>query len=307
MDGYLDFVSGLGQDITLSEQDSLTYTAAERVYMQGDCEKTVRAFKEYLEEFPNGSFLLNAHFYKGDCQLKLKQDEEALESLEYIISQPKNMFTMPALEAASKINFRTGEYHRAAENYREMIRMAEQKKDIFDAHVGLMRCYYELGEYTNTIDAARQLLVLDKIQEEYVREANFKIAKSFQELNETDFALDYYKKVAHEVNSREGAESEYRVIEIMYEKGETDQAEEEVYKFIEMNTPHQYWMGMAFLTLSDIYIAKGDEFSAINSLQSLIDYYTIPDDGIIANAKQRRAALADKAESEIAPEGEQVQ
>ena len=307
VDGYLDFVSGLGHDITMSEQDSLTYTAAEMVYMQGDCDETVRAFKEYLEEFPGGRYLLNAHYYKGDCQLKLHQDEEALESLEYIISQPKNMFTMPALEAASKINFRTGDYHRAAENYREMIRMAEQKKDVFDAHVGLMRCYFELGEYTNTIDAARQLLVLDKIQEEFIREANFKIAKSFQELNETDFAMDYYKKVAHEVNSREGAESEYRIIELMYDKGEIDQAEEEVYKFIEMNTPHQYWMGMAFLTLSDIYIAKGDEFSAIYSLQSLIDYYTIPDDGIIANAKQRRAAMEDQAESEIAPEEDLVQ
>jgi tetratricopeptide (TPR) repeat protein len=170
-----------------------------------------------------------------------------------------------------------------------------------------MRCYYELGEYTNTIEAGRQLLLLDKVQEEYIREANFKIAKSFQGLGEIDFAKDYYEKVAHEVNSQEGAESKYRIIEIMYEQGDMDQAEKEVYQFIEMNTPHQYWMGMSFLTLSDIYIAKGDEFSAINSLQSLIDYYTIPDDGIIANAKQRRAALAEQAEREIAPEGDPVQ
>ncbi len=84
--------------------------------------------------------------------------------------------------------------------------------------------------------------------------------------------------------------------------GRLDQAEEVVYEFIEMNTPHQYWMGMAFLTLSDIYMEKGDEFSAINSLQSLIDYYTVADDGIIANAKQRKAALTEQAESDIAPE-----
>ena len=307
VDEYLAFVTGLGQDITLREQDSLTYTASELVYMKGDCEETVRAFKDYLDAFPNGRFLLNAHYYKGDCQLKLQQNEEALESLDFIIAQPHNMFTEPALEAASKINFRTKDYHRAADNYRDMIEMAEQKSNIFDAYVGLMRCYYELGEYTNTIDAARRVVQLDKVQEEYIREANFKIAKSFHELNEIDFARDYYEKVAYEVNSREGAESKYRIIEIMYEQDEMDQSEEEVYGFIEMNTPHQYWMGMSFLTLSDIYIAKGDEFSAINSLQSLIDYYTIPDDGIIANAKQRRAALAEQAESDIAPENEPVQ
>jgi TolA-binding protein len=304
VDGYLAFVNSIGQDISLREQDSLAYTAAEIVYMSGDCDETVRDFKDYLDAFPNGRFLLNAHYYKADCQLKLQQNEEALESLDYIIDQPRNMFTQPALEAASKINFREGNYHRAADNYRSMLEIGEQKKSIFEAHVGLMRCFYELGEHTDAIEAARQVLQMDKLQEEYIREANFKIAKSFHALNEYDFAYDFFRKVAYEVNSPEGAESKYMVIEILYERGDMKVAEEEVYDFIDMNTPHQYWMGMAFLTLSDIYISMDDEFSAINSLQSLIDYYTIPDDGIIANAKQRRASLQEAAESDIAPEPE---
>ncbi|HER09657.1 MAG TPA: tetratricopeptide repeat protein [Bacteroides sp.] len=301
VDGYMSFVNSLGRDITRREQDSLTYTAAEMVYTRGDCAETVRAFKDYLDAFPRGRFLLNAHYYKADCQLKLQQNEEALESLDYIINHSRNMFTEPALEAAAKINFRQRDYHRAIENYLTMLEVAEKKTNIQDAHTGLMRCYYELDEYANTIEAAREVLALDKLQEEIRREANFKIAKSFNALNEKDFAYDHFRKVSHEVNSLEGAESKYRVIEILFDRGEIDAAEEEVYEFIEMNTPHQYWMGMAFLTLSDIYIAKGDEFSAINSLQSLIDYYTIPDDGIIANAKQRKAALTEQAESDIVP------
>jgi tetratricopeptide (TPR) repeat protein len=307
VDGYLAFVSSIGQDISVREQDSLSYSAAEIVYMKGNCEETVRAFKDYLDDFPNGRFLLNAHYYKADCQLRLQQNEEALVSLDYIIAQPRNMFTVPALEAASKINFREKNYHRAVDNYRAMLEVAEQKTNIFDAQVGLMRCYYELGEYTDAIEEAQQVLQMDKLQEEYVREANYKIAKSFYELNEADFAYDFFRKVAREVNSPEGAESKYMVIEILYERGEMKEAEAEVYDFIEMNTPHQYWMGMAFLTLSDIYVSLDDEFSAINSLQSLIDYYTIPDDGIIANAKQRRAALQEAAESDIAPEPETEQ
>lgn len=307
VDGYLAFVKSIGQDISLMEQDSLSYTAAEIVYTQGDCNETVRAFKDYLDAFPNGRFLLNAHYYKGDCQLKLEQNEEALESLDFIISQPRNMFTEPALEAASKINFRTGDYNRAADNYRAMIELGEEKRNILDAHVGLMRCYFELSEYSNTIDAGRQVLQLDKLQEEYVREANYKIARSFHLLNEIDFALDFYRKVAYEVNSKEGAESKFRVIEILFDQGKLEQAEEEVFGFIEMNTPHQYWMGLAFLTLADIYVSREDDFSAINTLQSLIDYYTIPDDGIIDNARQRRNVLRDKAEGDISPESDSIQ
>jgi len=307
VDGYLGFVSGLGHDITLREQDSLAYTAAELVYTRGDCEETIRDFKDYLDAFPNGRFLLNAHFYKADCQLKLQQNEEALESLDFIIGQPRNMFTEPALEAASKINFREKDYHRAIDNYRAMLDIAEKKTNISEANIGLMRCYAELGESNNTIEAARQVLQLDKLQEEIIREANFNVASSFYDMNEPDFAYDYYIKVAHEVNSIEGAESKYRVIEILFSRNEMDAAEEAVYNFIEMNTPHQYWMGMAFLTLSDIFIAKEDEFSAINSLQSLIDNYPITDDGIIDNARQRKAALTEEAESDIAPESGEAQ
>jgi len=307
VDGYLSFVNSLGRDITRSEQDSLSYTAAEMIYMRNDCEGTVRAFKDYLDAFPRGRFLLNANYYKADCQLKLEQNEEALESLNFIINQPRNMFTVPALEAASKISFREKDYNRAADYYLAMIEVGEQKTQIFDARVGLMRCYYELGEYTNTIEAARELLLLDKIQEEYVREANYKIAKSFQRMNEMDFAYDFYEKVAREVNSEEGAESKYMVIEILHERGELDQAEQAVYDFIDMNTPHQYWMGMAFLSLSDIYMEKEDEFSAINTLQTLIANYPIPDDGIIDNARQRKAAMTEEAESDIAPDPAPVQ
>ena len=304
VDAYLAFVKSIGQDITLREQDSLSYTAAEMVYMQGDCQSTVTAFKDYLDAFPHGRFLLNAHFYKGDCQLRLEQNDEALESLDFIIAQPFNMFTEPALEAASKINYRTGNYHRAADNYRAMIEMAEKKSNITDAQVGLMRCYYELNEFNNAIEAARQVLVLDKLQEEYIREANYKIARSFHQMNEPDFAFDFYKKVAWEVNSKEGAESKFRIIEILYEREKLDEAEAEVLDLIEMNTPHQYWMGLSFLTWADVFVSREDYFSAINTYQSLIDYYTIPDDGIIDNARQRRNELRDMAESEIAPETE---
>jgi tetratricopeptide (TPR) repeat protein len=307
VDGYMDFLRGLGQDLSLREQDSLAYTAAELVYTRGDCEETIRDFKDYLDAFPNGRFLLNAHFYKADCQLKLQQNEEALESLDFIIAQPRNMFTEPALEAASKINFREKDYHRAIDTYRALLDLAEKKSNITEAHIGLMRCYAALGEANNTVEAARQVLQLDKLQEEIIREANFNIATSFYDMNEADFAYDYFKKVAHEVNSPEGAESKYRVIEILFGRDEIDAAEEEVYSFIEMNTPHQYWMGMAFLSLSDIFIAKEDEFSAINSLQSLIDNYPIPDDGIVDNAKQRKSALTEEAESDIAPETGEVQ
>ncbi|MBN2699382.1 MAG: tetratricopeptide repeat protein [Bacteroidales bacterium] len=307
IDGYLAYVKKLGRDITLREQDSLTYVAAENTYTGGDCKATIASFKRYISEFPNGAYLLNAHYYKADCQLKLGDYDEALESLNYIISQSRNMFTEPALVAASKINFGEENYHRAIQNYQMLIELAEEKNNIADAWIGLMRSYYEIGEYSNVVESARRVLKLDKLQEETRREAWFKMAKSFQALNEVDFALEHYRKVAYEVNTREGAESKYRVAEILFEQRELEEAEKVIFEFIEQNTPHQYWMGMSFLLLSDLYLAREDTFQAIHTLQSIIDYYTIPDDGIIDNAKQRHDALTREAETGIAEENEELE
>ena len=142
IEGYLAYVKKLGRDISMREQDSLTYIAAENTYTGGDCEATIQSFKRYIEEFPSGSYLLNAHYYKADCQLKPAQYEEALQSLNYIVAQPRNMFTEPALVAASKINFGENNYHAAIQNYLQMIAIAEEKANISSARIGLMRCHY---------------------------------------------------------------------------------------------------------------------------------------------------------------------
>ena len=46
-----------------SEQDSLTYIAAEKIYGRGRIEEAKNSFNKYLQTFPEGSFSLNAHYY----------------------------------------------------------------------------------------------------------------------------------------------------------------------------------------------------------------------------------------------------
>ena len=69
VDSYFAYVNGLGEfaDISLSEKDSLSYMSAEKLYMDGDCEKSISQFNNYLVQYPDGSFVLNANFYLADC------------------------------------------------------------------------------------------------------------------------------------------------------------------------------------------------------------------------------------------------
>ena len=74
-------------------------------------------------------------------------------------------------------------------------------------------------------------------------------------------------------------------------KSQTAEAEKIITEFIDQNSPHQYWMARMFLLLSDISIKKGDTLQARATLQSLKDYYTVDNDGILDEVKAKLDAL----------------
>ncbi len=303
----LTYVESLGRDIDISrnEQDSLSYMAAENIYMSGDCDRAISSFSEYIDDFESGAYLINAHFYKAECQLKAGEHQAALESLDIIAASPRNVFTEPALLTASRIHFDYQQYAAALENFLMLEDIAEVKGNITEARIGKMRCYYLLKEFGNTIDAARVVLREEKLSDELAREAHFKIGKSFLEQDRFALAREEFETVAAEVSSIEGAESKYRVAEIMYIQKEYEQAEEEVFDFIDKNTPHQFWMAKSFLLLSDIYMVREDEFQAIQTLESIIDYYEETDDGILDQARRKKAAIQKQQDAQQGQDAEE--
>jgi len=116
-------------------------------------------------------------------------------------------------------------------------------------------------------------------------------AKANYSLNNFAEALTDFRKLAREVVSAEGAESKFRVAELLYRENQTEEAEKIVLEFIDQKSPHEYWMARMFILLSDISVRKGDILQAKVTLESLRDYYTIKDDGILDEVKSKLDSL----------------
>ncbi|MDR1864205.1 MAG: tetratricopeptide repeat protein [Bacteroidales bacterium] len=297
VDAYVSYANSLGSfaNVSLSEQDSLTYKAAESLYMTGDCETSGKSLSQYLERFPVGNFKINATFYLADCRLRDGKPDEAMKGFEYVIGQSRNMFTEQALMSASAIYFNQGKFADALKSYLRLEAEAEISSNVLDAKIGVMRSQYRLKKYRDAIAATQKVLNDKDLPEENIREATFILARSRHEENDTEQALAEYRRVAKEVSSLEGAESKYHIVEILVQQKKWKEAEDEVFDFVAQNTPHQYFMAKSFILLSDIYAARDDEFQAIHTLQSIIDNYGTPDDGIIEQATEKKTALEAKA------------
>jgi len=287
---YVKTLQGYG-DVNLAEKDSLLYTSGENLYITGNYQRAAGVLESYLREFPTGSFLQNAQFYLAECYLSAGRKDDALKLYTAVAGVPDNQFTEQSLVAAATLFYEKENFGSSLEYYEKLDGSASNSENRILALTGQLRSAYQLGDARKTIAVVDKINSTASVPEELTREAVFMKAKANYSLNNFDEALEDFRKTAREVVSSEGAESKYRVAELLYRKDQVDESEKVVLEFIDQKSPHQYWMAKMFLLLSDISVKKGDLLQARVTLESLRDYYTVRDDGILEEVKTRIDAL----------------
>ncbi len=289
---YVKTLDGYG-DVNLAAKDSMLYTSGENLYISARYDRAAEVFKSYLTEFPNGSFRQNAQYYLAESLRSTGNKEEALKYYTAVAAEPNNQFMEQSLIAASAISFENEDFTSSLEYYERLEKAANTDATVLVALKGQLKSAYEAENAQKTIAAAAKINSFVNVPEELVREANFMSAKANYSLNKFDEALKDFRKVSTEVTSAEGAESKFRVAELLYKKDQVAEAEKVITDFINMNTPHQFWMARIFLLLADISIKKGDTLQARATLQSLKDYYSVDNDGILDEVKSKLDTLTD--------------
>ena len=299
---YIAFTKKLGQSATPSEneQDSLTYYAAEKLYMNKD-PRAKEELRNYIINFPSGNFALNVHFYKAECELKDNIPDEALLDYEYVLAQPDNFFTENSLINASGIAYQTKNYKDALGYYERLETVSNSNNNKLLSLTGRLRCQYELKNFDTVTKVGWKIRSMDKIPAELDREASYKSAKAYVELNDPTRAIPLWRKLSTDTKSLEGAEAKYRVCENYFTSNKLKEAENEVMDFIEKSTPHQYWLAKSFILLAHVYEQQNDLFQATHTLKSTIENYEQKGDGIIEEATQYLQVLEAKDAANQAP------
>jgi tetratricopeptide (TPR) repeat protein len=292
---YIAYTKTLSQSATPSdnEQDSLTYYAAEKLYMSKDPRAKEELIK-YLDNFPSGNFVMNVHFYKAESEFRDNELDAAIISYDFILSQPDNIFTENALIRASEMAYKSGDFKKSLGYYERLETVSNNNNNTLLSLAGRLRCHYELKEYDAVAKIGWKLRSMDKIPPELDREASYKSAKAYVELNDPAKALPLWRKLSSDSKSLEGAEAKYMVCESYFLNNKLKEAENEVNDFIEKNTPHQYWLAKSFILLAHVYEKQNDLFQATNTLKSIIENYELKGDGILDEAKQYLQTLEAK-------------
>lgn len=261
-----------------SEQDSLTYIAAEKVYMKGEAMPAKDSFTRYLQSFPNGSFSLNAHYYLCVIGKEQKDDEAVLEHAGKLLEYPDNPYSEEALLMHGEILFNRRQYDQAIADYKKLQAKATTAERRQLGSTGVLRCAALMHEDTETIHAATALLGEAKLSPELRNEALYYRAKAYLNQKADKKAMDDLKSLAKDTRTLYGAEAKYLVAQQLYNAHEYAAAEKEILNFIDQSTPHAYWLARSFVLLSDVYVAMDKKLDARQYLLSLQQNYQADDD-----------------------------
>ncbi len=294
VDEYSAFLDGIEGDVprlSVNEKDSLSYIAGEKLYMSAKCPQAKQAFEKYLNNYPNGAFRINASFYLGDCYYQERNYDKAKELFSFVTEQSKNMFTEQALLGNARIAVSTKDYSAIVSNYGKLIDVTSSPGNVKEARIQIMDAWFTQYNYTKALESANAVLGLSGLSEENKRKALFIKARSLQQNGREALALETYKDISKEVLSPQGAESKFRVAEILYKQKKLDEAEQVILEFSGKSTSHDYWIARSFILWADIFASRDNYFQGIETLQSIINYYEDEKDGIIEMAKQKKAEI----------------
>ena len=292
INSFAAYANSLGGNVRfeVSEQDSLTYLAAEKLFMRGDNEGARRSLTNYLQTFPQGAFSSNANFYLASIAFAKKDLEEAKRLFSLVLESGDTKFREESWARKAEIEYLDKDYAAAMESFKHLQAVAENPENKEAAKLGLMRCAELIGQPQEALLAANDLLKEPKLSPEIMSEARYVRAKAYISLKQENKALADLKEISKDTRTIHGAEAKYLLAQLYYDNKDDKNAETVLMNFIENGTTHQYWLARGFILLADIYIRQGDDFQARQYLTSLQNNYK-GDDEIAAMIEDRLGKL----------------
>src|SRR5690606_16301177 len=283
---YAKFMRDAGRPISMHNEDSLTYAAAENQYINGVANAAISGFETYLQTFPSGAYAIDASFYRGELYASRKDWKNALAGYEPVAANAPNKFAERAVLAAARIYFfELKDYAKSEQYFIQLNQITSSQENKLEAMRGLLRSQYQQEKWKDAAASGKDLVALKGSSSDDKALANMAVAKSYQVDGDFDLAIANYKSVIQLNKAALGAEARYSIAESWFNLGKLNDAEKAAFETINKSGSYGFWVTKAYILLGDIYFRQKDYFNAKATFQSIIDNSIDPD--LKAEAQQK--------------------
>ena len=290
---FFAYIKTKNMNISADKQDSISYKAAENKYMRGDCDAAIKAYNDYLRQFPNGLFAAKALYCKGDCEYATGDYDNALNSFEKLVNNYHTEYNETAYRKAASILYGKKEYARAMKYFTKLVEFASNENNMIYGNNGCMHCAYELRQYREAYNAATNIILAGQSDNDLQNEALLIAGKSAIALSDNNNAIKYLTRLSKNGDNDQCAEAAYLVALIHFNDNNLDLCEKQIKEILASNYTSEYWYASTFILYGDLYLAKGNAFQARYTYQSILDNYEGDD---LKKVAEEKIAALDRAE-----------
>jgi DNA-binding transcriptional ArsR family regulator len=275
---YVNFAKTLGVNISSSQEDQLAYQEAEVQFNDGNFTAAIQKFENYLSKFPEGKYSIEANYYKSEIYFNQKNWAKASPGYEEVADKTPNKFAEKSLLQAARLNFfYIKDYAKAEKYFSKLKDFSSSQENKMEAMRGLLRSQFELQQWTDAVENAKELLNQKGSSTDDKILANMVIAKSYQTNNQCETALQYFRTVANLSKAAYGAEARYQVADCLFQQNQLKDAEKAAFEVINKSGSYELWVTKSYMLLGELYFKEKDYFNAKATFQSVTENAKIED------------------------------
>ncbi|MDR3652394.1 MAG: tetratricopeptide repeat protein [Paludibacter sp.] len=279
---YLAYTKTLGhgvKSITANLEDSISYLASEKQYMNAGYDQAIIGMQNYLNKFcPGGKYCTIAQYYLADSYYRTNDKANAMKAYQALLKIEGNQYIEEATLRCAGIAYDQKDYATALNYFKQLQTVAQTADNKNVGRLGVLRCSYFLNDYQTTISIVNDIMADPHSSDELKSEALYNRAKAYLALKQQPEAEADLKVLAADTRTSTGAEAKYLLANLYFDQGKMDEAEAEVLDFAKKNTPYQFWLARSFVLLADVYIKQNNDFQAKQYLLSLQRNYKTADE-----------------------------
>jgi TolA-binding protein len=267
------------------------FEAAKSLYLAEKYQQALPRLQAYLQQYPDNALSPDARFLLADSYLRTGDATKALPLLRAVVDENKSEFVNRAVGRVADLELANKNYPEAIKYYQRLRSASQNRREVATATLGLLRAYYDSGNYPQARTTAQELSTLAGATASATTSALLYLGKADYQLGNLDQAAqELQATVAAAPSDVNGAEAQYLLADVRFKQKKYDEALTEAFKVNTNYSAYEQWQGRAFLLLADVYTAQRDIFQARATLNSIIDNkFPVPE--IVEGARQRLQGL----------------
>lgn len=298
VDEYASWVRTLNfVEVTDAELENASYEAAEKQYLDGNTDRAIKQFNGYLNQFPNGLYALQSHFYVAQLYYKKDILENAAPHYKYIVEASQSEYTEEALTRLTQFYLEKKSWNQAIPLLLRLEEEANFPQNVVFAQSNLMKAYYQLEKYNEAFVYAEKVLASSKIDNKIRSDAYVIIARSAIKTNDEVKAKSAYEQVEKVATDETAAEALYYNAYFKNKEGKYQSSNNTVQKLAKDFSGYTYYSAKGLVLMAKNYYALNDAFQATYILESVIKNFSEFDDVVSEASDELRKIKAKEAKT----------